>query len=120
MKLSKRDLLILSIIPVGLVVSTIISSSVGGAKQDDLRTCSDAKYAQEVYVQQYVNTEKSQMFWVQKSFAKELRDLTDRDISPELSEALMDDASRIENSDDFMPIKKLINEFCIAEFGTSY
>ena len=103
-----------------VVLGLSLTGCSSGISTEDFRTCSDAKYAQELYLDEYMNTPESQRFWVQKSFAKELRDLTERDLNPDLSDALMDDANRIENSDKFLPIKERVNEICIGWFDNTY
>lgn len=120
MKLSKRDILILSVLPAALAVMVVVPTFSKGASSEDFRACSDAGDAQASYVSQYVNTEESQRFWVQGAFAKELRDISARNITSELADRLIEDAIRINKSKKFLPIMESMNEFCISNFNKDW
>jgi hypothetical protein len=119
-KLSKGETVFLSICAATLAIGILIPSISTGSKSEDFRACSDAGDAQGSYVSQYVNTEESQRFWVQSAFAKELRDISARNISSDLADRLVEDSIRIDKSKKFLPIMESMNEFCMANFDKDW
>jgi len=107
---------------IGIVVTLGLSLSgcSKGTSSEDFRACSDAGDAQGSYVNQYVNTEESQRFWVQSAFARELRDISARDISPDLADRLLEDSIRIDKAKNFLPVMESMNEFCMANFDKDW
>jgi hypothetical protein len=118
--MTKRDKIIFSMLIPVVGVSLWVGFTNQPGSDEDLRTCSDARFAHEQFIQEFINTEESQRFWSQKSVAKDLRDLTGRGISSSLKDALVADAYRIQDSDEDLPLLDQVSDFCNSNFGPTW
>jgi hypothetical protein len=106
---------------IGLVVvlGVSLTGCSGETATDDLRTCSDAKYAMGSNLQKYLDVLGQGGYILRLDYAKDLRDLTDRNISSKLSSALFSDAMRIETTEDVFDTPE-VSDFCNTNFPDSY
>ena len=110
-----------------LVLGLSLSGCVASTSREDLRTCQDANYFYGKLTQiqgldyRYSNTsDVSASFWGVRQLAKDLRDLSVRDISSELSDALLSDADRFVRDSSDVPLMTDLEEFCVSNFGEKY
>jgi hypothetical protein len=116
------------VIGLAVVLGLSLGGCSNGTSDEDFRACSDASDSQTTYVTDYMATagigSKSerewQVFQVQSAFAKELRDISARNISSDLADRLIKDSIRISKSEKFLPIMESMNEFCIANFNQDW
>jgi hypothetical protein len=106
---------------IGLVLVLGLSlSGCASTDQEDLRTCQDAAYRYQNFLESVNLGLRSGADWdfpeIQTALAKDLLELSGRQVSSKLSDALFRDAAeqlRLSNSDGLTYVK----DFCSTRFG---
>ncbi len=104
-----------------LVLGLSLSGCAASTSREDLRTCQDATYAFGIFAE-YVGFRSGDTRdypEAQRKLAKDLRDLSVRQVSSELSDGLLKDAEKHMRLSELWGLT-YVNNFCEARFGRDF